>query len=203
MTCRSWPTISLARTVVVLPTCTVTVWLMLLKPFAVTCTLYCPGSKGPELNAPEALEVRLIVWPVPVLVTTTLASLTTAPLGSVTVPLIMPVLRVVCAIISEDKNRKTLSSARVNRARELEELKFSIVIMTFPLELFVQNLLVLIFFQAVRSQLYSQAAWRKFPVTALAIFQPASFQSGKSTSLYLSDTYKGSLVRKRTETRQR
>jgi hypothetical protein len=58
-------------------------------------TLYWPGSKGPELKAPEPPAVRLMVRPVPVLVTTTLASLTTAPLGSVTVPTMVPVLSVV------------------------------------------------------------------------------------------------------------
>jgi hypothetical protein len=81
MTVLSAPSCSLALTVAALPTCTVTVSLMPLNPFAETWTLYWPGSKGPELKAPEPPAVRLMVRSVPVLVTTTLASLTNGAHG--------------------------------------------------------------------------------------------------------------------------
>src|SRR5580704_5257223 len=77
MTVLSAPSCSLALTVAALPTCTVTVPLMPLNPFAETWTLYWPGSKGPELKAPEPPAVRLMVRSV----TTTLASLTNGAPG--------------------------------------------------------------------------------------------------------------------------
>src|SRR5581483_5955567 len=82
-----------------------------------------PGATAPELKAPEELVVCSISWPVLILVMVTLAPLTTAPDGSVTVPTILPVPTVVCAI-SSVADRRSAPAAQNRRHRLNRRLNF-------------------------------------------------------------------------------
>jgi hypothetical protein len=81
------------------------------------------------LNAPEELLVSSTLCPVEVLMIEILASLTTAPLGSVTVPLMLPVLRVVWATRSVEENttKKPIKASMLNRAPGWENWGFIVL----------------------------------------------------------------------------
>jgi hypothetical protein len=77
-----------------------------------------------------------MVWLVPLFVITTLAPFTTAPLGSVTVPTMLPVLIVVCATIMDDSTTIAAKASRPNRTpKRRGELKFDIVNRPFGIAL--------------------------------------------------------------------
>jgi hypothetical protein len=63
-----------------------------LKPFASTVIVYLPGCRAGTSNAPCSLDSTLRAAPVAMLATVMVAPATTAPVGSVTVPLILPVV---------------------------------------------------------------------------------------------------------------
>jgi hypothetical protein len=73
-----------------------------------------PGGKAPELYAPVAFVVNVVACAVPRFVIVTLASLTTAPDGSVTVPTMLPVLIVVWARTAEPENKRRPVVAAAN-----------------------------------------------------------------------------------------
>src|ERR1700733_11078272 len=83
---------------------------------------------APELKAPAELVVTLRTWPVPVLVMVIFAPLTNAPLGSLTVPTMLPVPTVVWAnIIAESIAKTVIATRRPNRVVRLGELRFNMV----------------------------------------------------------------------------
>src|SRR5271166_6020550 len=70
-----------------------------------------------------------MTWPVPLLVMWTLASLTSAPLGSVTVPTILPVLIVVWANTPTEIKRNAdtmISGNKLDRVLHLKDSTFNI-----------------------------------------------------------------------------
>ena len=80
-----------------LPINTVTVVSVELKPGAETRVLYFPGGSAPELNVPDGFVLRSTTCPVAMFVIVTLASLITAAVGSLIVPTMLPVSRVIWA----------------------------------------------------------------------------------------------------------
>src|SRR5882724_4742096 len=81
----------------VTPTCTTRDNSIVLKPSLSTRSAYSPGTNDPEVYVPAEVVVAWITWPLSLLVTVIFAPLTIAPVGSVTVPWILPVELVVCA----------------------------------------------------------------------------------------------------------
>jgi hypothetical protein len=95
------------------------------------------------LNAPEEFVVRLRACPVAVLVIVTLAPLSTAPLGSLTVPTMLPVPTVAWATaIAENSSTKkaVMNARRPNRVPCRGELRFNIV--HLPFGIFITNVVL-------------------------------------------------------------
>src|SRR5580704_10894238 len=127
-TCELCPTVSFTLADVVVFTWTTTDTSAVLNPAPSTRTTYSPGISAPVANVPDDVVVVVMAWFVPLLVIRTFAALTTAPLGSVTVPTILPVLIVVCANIVDDSNTRVAKPSRPNRTlKRRGELKFDIV----------------------------------------------------------------------------
>src|SRR6202030_1354478 len=89
---------------------------LILNPVASTRTTYSPGVSAPEAYLPADVVVVVLTWPVPLFVIDTLASPITAPLGSVTVPTMLPVLMVVCAQVNTDAANANVANANKNLA---------------------------------------------------------------------------------------
>ena len=96
------------------------------KPLAVTVILYTPGGMSWKANAPPLVLTVLRTIPVAVFAAFTLAPATTAPDGSVTLPLIAP--RNVCAYpVTEKKSTRTNDTAKIAKLSRRRILPASLV----------------------------------------------------------------------------